>query len=122
MWPDYYPKDCPPSEAEEANGTYYRMVHGDPIVDDDFRPVRIENPHRDVRGKECEACAVSLYGQRDDAIKIRKYPAHRHKLVAIGEITGQGLMVRSRTSSHVDWWVPSNTVPVPMFRIDGTGK
>ena len=56
-WPDFYPADCPPAEAESASGTVYRLVKHDPARAEDFKSVFEEN----LRGVK-EKQTVNLYG------------------------------------------------------------
>jgi hypothetical protein len=38
QWPDFYPENCPPAEAEPASGTVYRLVKHNP-------PQAVEKSH-----------------------------------------------------------------------------
>lgn len=61
-----YPANCPPPEAEDANGTVYRLVHQQPPDPTDFRT------HAELklapRADPCERCGLSVYARETDAV------------------------------------------------------
>ena len=40
QWPDYFPDDCPPQDAQPATGDVYRVVKQNPPESKDFIPFR----------------------------------------------------------------------------------
>ena len=40
QWPDYFPDDCPPQDAQPATGDVYRLVKQNPPESRDFIPLR----------------------------------------------------------------------------------
>ena len=122
-WPAHYPKGCPPADAMDADGQFYRFVSNDPPQGDDFLSLRQLNPRRtypDV-ATECQSCGLSLLQDASDAKRMKsRIPAFRNKLVAIGALRpdcGRVLPTPSRSStSHHTWWVPEELIdPSPLF-------
>ena len=63
QWPDYYPENCPPEEAEPTSGTVYRLVQRAPAQSEDFIPLYIDKPEnfesKSIR-EVCQGCGVSV--------------------------------------------------------------
>ncbi len=108
-WPDFYPADCPPAEAESASGTVYRLVKHDPARAEDFKSVFEEN----LRGVK-EKQTVNLYGlsvHRDsqDSERLRERLKNRarkfkNRQIAEGSLNSTLGMIRHTPSieeSHI---------------------
>jgi len=100
--------DCPPSYAENKDiEVVYRLALNDPPQMDDFYS-HIEAGKNYPPGMECVAASVSVFKDEAEALKKKKkIPAYkRHGVIAIGPIhANTGVVVESKTSSHVDWWL-----------------
>lgn len=123
-WPDRLPDDCPPDEAEAADGRVFRIVKADPPTADDFRSVREQQPRRKVKD-ECQACGLSVFGAVDDATDMRDaIPAFRGRLIAEGELSGEmGVMKPTprNGNTHITWWTPEGLDPSPAFAVVESG-
>ena len=124
-WPDFYPADCPPAEAESASGTVYRLVKHDPARAEDFKSVFEEN----LRGVK-EKQTVNLYGlsvHRDsqDSERLRERLKNRarkfkNRQIAEGSLNSTLGMIRHTPSieeSHHTWWVPIGAEPRLVFNV-----
>lgn len=118
MWPDYFPEQCPPSDARQDDLKVFRLVTSSPPTADDFLPTTIESPHRKFTGEElCMACGVSVFKNIADIIKMRdRFKPLRTKKIAYGTITfSDGLVKETGQPSHVTWWLQTNE-PHATFR------
>lgn len=111
-WPDSFPDACPPSDAEVASGSFYRLVDSDPPTQRDFM-----NHHELLAAgrfrsrfwpDDCIAAGLSVFGDVADAQKTRAAVGPlRKKKIAVGEITGAGRMKhtpRHSKCTHHTWW------------------
>lgn len=62
------PKKCPPKDAISPNGIYYRIVHHDPPVSEDFCLWVLEPRYRHqleekTKGGDCGAFAISFFSE-----------------------------------------------------------
>lgn len=113
-WPDYYPSDCPPVEAVDAVGGFFRLVQGETVVEADFESL-LSQAFRGARrtppaGTEIMAAGVSIQKAQADAEATRKrVPALKNRRIAQGQIDGEGKLMHtpSKTAlSHHTWWRP----------------
>lgn len=119
-WPDFYPENCPPVEAEPASGTVYRLVQHDPAQAKDF-----ETPWEEYRKQfeppTIENCGLSVHTDPQDSKKLRnRIKKFRKRQIAEGQLNPT-LGVTQRTpsleKSHHSWWVPLGTEPWVVFNI-----
>jgi hypothetical protein len=112
MWPDYFPKQCPPAEARSDTIEVYRLVDHDPPTADDFRPIRIEAPHRPFSADQlCLACGVSVFKTVADAVRTRlRFRPLRSKRIAKGTVMpDDGLVLETGEPTHTTWWLQTIT-------------
>lgn len=112
-WPEWFPDACPPAEARDAEGHFYRLVDGVEILESDFWSHEQEylagkRPRRSwSSGKLCDFVSCSIFALRSDIEQTRKGVGPlKHKLVALGDITGEGKLLETPTNgnSHHNWW------------------
>lgn len=112
-WPDWFPPNCPPPEAADASGEFYRLVSEDPPVEADFRSNRELADAGEARAtwpesKECQACGLSVTETLADAEATRKaFGALRKKRIAVGAVDGDGKLLATpsrKAPSHHSWW------------------
>lgn len=118
MWPDYFPEQCPPSEARVDELRVFRLVSNNPPIPSDFLPTLIEQPHREFnRENLCYACGVSVFKDIADVkTKMARYKPLRNKRIAVGVILRQdGLVLETFSGTHVTWWL-TTTTPHVNFR------
>lgn len=115
-WPKYFPDRCPPADAGTPDGIVYRFVRNNPPVDADFVSVHLERPNEDFGDELCEACGLSVYTVREDALRAwKRVPGMRKRHIAEGSLHGvQGRFKptpRGNTPSHSTWWIPDGVNP-----------
>lgn len=121
IWPTYFPDGCPPDGAVPADGVVFRLVGQVPPTLMDFRPVRIEQPHRDLEHCLCIACGLSVNRKIEDTERLRRrVPAFRNKRIARGVLAHSlGVMRHTPSSgggpSHHTWWLPDGVDPSDRF-------
>ena len=112
-WPSDFPEDCPPEQAFPTDGTYYRIVKNDPPESDDFVSVyrhnqrRAENIVKAGIRSECETMGLSVYTDRDDAIRCAlRYPRIGDKIASLSLAPESGKVLRTGGvfKSHSTWW------------------
>lgn len=111
-WPNLFPVDCPPDNAEKVDGVYFRLVEKSPPTDADVQSHREAYPDKEWGSKTacCKACGLSVYSKRADAERTRRrIPALRRKLIAVANVTEpSGLLAATpsaNANSHCTWWV-----------------
>lgn len=123
QWPDYFPNDCPPQDAQPATGDVYRLVKQNPPESKDFIPLREKKTSEDFGEKECQACGLSVLGSAEDALRMRKRARGMEKrLIAKGTLNlCLGKIKHTPSSrygkSHHTWWVPTEVEPWSVFHV-----
>lgn len=126
-WPDFYPENCPPTEAEPASGTVYRLVQHDPPSAEDFKSVFEEDPIRRFKNKPTiENCGLSVHTDSQDSERLRerlKKRARKFKnsQIAEGSLNPTLGVIQHTPSkkykSHHTWWVPLEAKPWLVFNV-----
>ena len=123
-WPNFYPENCPPAEAEPAFGTVYRLVQHDPALAEDFRSTWEECPGRFEEPTIINS-GVSIYTDPQDIERLKnryKKKFSKYKM-AEGELNPTlGVIQHTPSSlgkSHHTWWVPVRAEPWNVFNIIG---
>jgi hypothetical protein len=111
-WPSHFPADCPPADATQPAGTFYRLVPAMPPAATDLDSQYVKFPDRKY-SDPCKARGVSMYAMQADAVSTRdRYHAFRSWLVAVGSVDGAPGLVKATPSnegsSHHTWWLPSD--------------
>ena len=124
-WPDFYPENCPPAEAEPASGIVYRLVIHDPAQEGDFKTPFEENPERFNNKPDIKNCGLSIQTDIRDSEQLQKMmkmvPRFKNSQIAEGELNPTlGLIQHTPSSkykSHHSWWVPIGAKPWVVFKI-----
>lgn len=114
-WFESMPDGCPPSDAVEANGTFYRLVTSLPAQENDFLSHFTLYPQRNYTGRECKAKAVSLYLTPEDCERIKALSAAlRDKRVGKLTLTPRCGQIRDDQDgeNHFSWWRYSGFDPI----------
>lgn len=125
QWPDFYPENCPPTEAEPASGTVYRLVRRDPAQPKDFTALFIERPglfQNKPTAVVCQSCGVSVCKDRQDIVKLQRSSAKmRKRQIAKGELNPTLGVIQHTPSrqykSHHTWWILVGTEPWLIFNV-----
>jgi len=125
-WPDFYPVNCPPAEAEPASGTVYRLVNHDPAQEEDFKTPFEENPRRFKYTPNIKNCALSVQTDIQDSEQLKKammkmVPRFKNCQIAEGELNPALGLIQHTPSreyrSHHSWWVPIGAEPWVVFKV-----
>ncbi len=107
-WFEKLPPSCPPNDAKDCEGVFYRVSHGNPAESSDFFSQRQLAPDKTFKGEgvdECIARAVSLFADLGDAKNLLKLPKFKHANIAIVQLRKQdGKMKKTFRNSHYSWW------------------
>ena len=119
-WPDFYPENCPPVEAEPASGTVYRLVRNDPAQVEDFLSTWEEFPGR-FPEPTIKNSGLSVYTDLQDIERLKKRVKQlRNRKTAEGELNptlGFILWTRAAEISHHTWWIPIGAKPWLIFKV-----
>lgn len=109
-WPKHFPSGCPGQDAAPATGVVWRLVKATRPTAKDFVSLYEAMPGKDWRGKECDACGLSVHRNPADASALRSLPRYRNHHLASGTLNDSlGVTAPSpsdRSASHETWWVP----------------
>ncbi len=121
-WSKQFPESCPPSDAECKSMSIYRFLKDNEITPSHFLTVRESDPNRKFpeSEKECRACSLSVFTNREEVIRLQKTVPRWRKPAAIGRLEENLGKVKHTPSSgtnnsHHSWWVPSDVKPWKLF-------
>lgn len=124
-WPSHFPENCPPSDAQVAEGIAYRLTHN-PFHPQDFQTKREMHPEKRFPDptRECLANGLSIFRDIEDAKGLRRrVPYFRNEVnaIAVGHLSPEmGVTKATRFgshSSHCTWWVPVSVDRAQPFTI-----
>lgn len=119
-WPDFYPENCPPTEAESASGTVYRLVRNNPPQAEDFKSTWEEFPGR-FPEPTIKNSGVSIYTDPQDIERLKnRIRQLRDRKTAEGELNpalGFIQQTEGKEKSHYTWWIPIGAKPWHDFRV-----
>lgn len=111
-WFEELPQYCPPADASQSIGTYYRIADGNPASSADYFSQRKLQPDKVFKGQgidECITRAVSLFKDVADAKKRLKLPKFRHSYIARVDLEPKdGMIKKTFRDSHYSWWRSKN--------------
>ena len=112
----------PPTEAEPAPGTVYRLVQHNPVQAEDFKTPFEENPKRFDNKPTIQNCGVSIHTDPQDSEKLRnRIRKFRRRQIAESELNPTLGMIRHTPSleekSHHAWWIPIGAEPWVVFNV-----
>jgi hypothetical protein len=123
-WPTHFPPACPPVDAECKSITVYRFLDDDDDVTNpkNFLTVRESSPGRVFKPteKECRACSLSIFTNKEEAVRLQKAIPRWRKPFAEGELDIDSGKIKHTPSpgsnnSHHSWWVPVNIKSWQLF-------
>lgn len=114
-WPDFYPPQCPPADAQAAFGHYFRLVDDTPPSGEDtmthveLKSVGKRYKNKDFGDQQCMAAGFSVFDELAAAERTRKSVGPlRKKKVAKVDVTGPGAVKQTGSNlSHHTWWRPT---------------
>jgi hypothetical protein len=115
MWPEFFPKGCPPSDAVIKDVQVYRLVENDPPTKNDFLSHYEKYPKRREefkRENNILAYGISVLKKREDVDRLKGIPFFKKKenlKVAIGHTDPKSGVIKETPSnsaqSHITFWL-----------------
>jgi hypothetical protein len=97
--------DCPPVDAEIADGTVFRIVRGTELQSGDF--VTAEEAGKWLRNDSCQRKGLSVFRNKDEAGVHADNFQRLGRFIAIGTLVadhGWTKLTAGRQPSHTTWW------------------
>jgi hypothetical protein len=124
QWRAHLPENCPPEDAVDAVGEFYRLISGTTPKAADFLSYRELYPDREFLVPECQAGGLSIYPTLEGISGlIRRIPALRKKKKLAKAVLEPELGKIKNTPSgndptHHTWWIPEQAEPWKVFHIE----
>lgn len=107
-WFEVLPEQCPPNDAKQCEGCYYRIANGNPATTEDFFSQRKLQPDKVFIGlgiDECVTRAISLFSEKDEAEKRLKLPKFKKASIALVTLEPKdGMIKKTFGLAHYSWW------------------
>ena len=107
-WFEELPEQCPPEDANECNGTYYRIANGNPATSADFFSQKRLQPDKIFTGEGIDDCivkSISLFSDRKEIEKRLKLPKFRKGVIAEVKLEPKdGMIKKTFGAAHYSWW------------------
>lgn len=107
-WFEILPEQCPPVDAKQCKGYYYRIANGNPATTEDFFSQRKLQPDKIFKGlgiDECITRAVSLFSEKEEAERRLKLPKFKKASIALVELKPKdGMIKKTFGIAHYSWW------------------
>lgn len=102
-FPDSWPANCPPHDAEDADGEVYRIVKNDPPHNDDYVTALEADKLRNRPA--CLRCGLSVFRAYEDAVHQQRLFPKLGDMIAKGVLnTGCGKTKQTGNPTHTTWW------------------
>jgi len=116
------PDGCPPEDAIDANGDFFRLAHSNPPESADFQTCAELGfrPNDD----QCLRCGLSIFSSMKGATSLYRYLMKRHKgAIRLGRFIARlelvptdGKVKQTRRPPHHTWWMYEDTDREATFR------
>lgn len=107
-YPDYYPDDMPPEDADPASGMAFRLVNSNPPIKTCFSSTIEENPGREAKKPTDREMLYgsSLFTQAREALKKKRlFKPLRQKILSTGALIEEdGVMKKTGGPHHITVW------------------
>ena len=107
-WFEELPEQCPPEDAKECNGIYYRIANGSPATSADFFSQKRLQPDKIFTGEGIDDCivkSISLFSDRKEIEKRLKLPKFRKGVIAEVRLEPKdGMIKKTFGNAHYSWW------------------
>jgi hypothetical protein len=105
-FPNHWPRDCPPSSAEDAQGVVYRICRQNPPGQSDFQSQA--ELGKSSKGDECMRHGLSVFRNPAEAIHVTALFPRLGTLVFRGELSPPLGKIKATPNkhrpSHTTWW------------------
>jgi hypothetical protein len=101
---DGWPPGCPPSDAVDGDGSYYRVARN-PLTEEDFKTHHETGKRKNL--DECERRCLSICGTKEDAIQTRLLYPRLGSHIALGMLdasSGKTKFTNGNIATHTNWW------------------
>jgi hypothetical protein len=119
-YPDFYPEDMPPEDAEPADGCAFRLVNCNPPLKSCFEATIEENSKRKARKPTDREMlyGTSLFRKAEEACKKRDlFKPLRNKKLSTGMLIDEdGVMKKTAGPHHITVWFKTNSTPHERFK------
>lgn len=119
-FPDYFPKNCPPTDAVENEIQAYRICKSNPVAHSDF--LSYYELGKPIKSTD-KFYGASLFTDANEAKAIAKMPNHKNEFIAVGITKAECGVVKhtppysNPVSSHITWWLYEGAKPENYFTI-----
>lgn len=106
-WAEALPPDCPPEDAIQPVGIFYRFVESVPTTKRCFLSQRALAPNKKFKGvSDCVARSLSIVKGVENAYQLQRLPTLKNKIMLKLYLTRQaGLVKRTfKRCGHYSWW------------------
>ena len=100
-----WPANCPPLDAEPADGEVYRIVRNNPMQTIDAATHR--ETGRLPKATACLRCGLSVFSELRDVLHQRELFPKLGDFIAIANLAkkdGKMKLTQGRFPSHLTWW------------------
>lgn len=122
-FPGNWPQNCPPEEADDASGIYYRVGKNNPPTTDDFKS-HVEM-NKKSRGDECIRNGLSVFSKQEEARHLIQIFPMLGNHVYQGELKPKHGKIKPTPShqnpSHTTWWPYTSVDRAKLFQTQGEG-
>jgi hypothetical protein len=105
-WPEFYPDDCPPEDAEDTEGVVFHLVTDDPIPESDLYDTAY---HRDAFASldECKRVSLSSHREKQDLQETKStVPRLSDRKIAKADLDPEfGKIKQTFDPSHHSLWI-----------------
>lgn len=104
-FPSDWPNGCPPEDAQDANGTVFRIVKNDPPNDVDF--ISHFESGRIPKAPPCLRCGLSVFRELKDAVHQRLLMPKLGRWIAkatLEAVHGKTKLTQGQQPTHTTWW------------------
>ena len=115
VFPHDWPPQCPPADADDAEGEVFRIIVGEVVVEDDLKSYKeLDKP---ASGSPCRRCAVSVFTSAEHARHRMELSPSLGTNIASGTLRPEHgkMKLTSKDSGHIAWWPASGVNRVVLF-------
>ncbi len=103
-WPEHFPADCPPGDAQPADGVVYLAAH-DPPTAEDWKSAQ-ERGHY-LKLPQCRRVSLSCFRSAEQLEFVLRMPQHHGKVVHRAELGPEHgvLKLTEPPPNHLSLWL-----------------
>lgn len=114
-YPEDWPKECPPADATDASGEFYRVVKQSPCAAEDFRTQGELGKARDAC--PCLRAGLSVLADYESARHYRDKFPYLGERIASGKLVAEHGKTKAAGNGHVTWWSYSGVTRHALFSV-----